>query len=81
MELYILVSGSRWRELPINLPNWYSVYKYFRKLKALKLFDLIQSKLSSFFSKGLIIPLKHILITDSQSVGCTNMLKGGFKGR
>ena len=67
--------------MPLDFPPWSSVYKYFRKLTVLKIFDLIQSKLNLFFSKGLIIPLKHLLITDSQSVRSTNMLKEKAKGR
>ena len=45
------------------------------------MFDVIQKKLNLFFSKGLSIPLKHILVTDPQSVRCTNMLKEKAKGR
>ena len=73
--MYVLTNGIKWREIPTDFPPWSSVYKYFRKLTVLKIVDLIQSKLNCFFSKGLSIPLKHVLVTDSQSVRCTNMLK------
>lgn len=79
--MYVLNNGIKWREIPTDFPPWSSVYKYFRKLTVFKIFDLIQSKLNSFFSKGLRVPLKHILVTDSQSVRCTNMLKEKAKGR
>jgi putative transposase len=78
--LYVLNNGIKWREMPLDFPPWTSVYKYFRHLSSFKYFDMIQSKLNLFFSKGLQIPLKHILVTDSQSVRCTNMLKEKAKG-
>jgi transposase len=78
--MYVLNNGIKWREMPNDFPPWSCVYKYFRKLTVLKIFDLIQSKLNSFFSKGLPVPLKHILVTDSQSVRCTNMLQEKAKG-
>lgn len=79
--LYVLNNGIKWREMPTNFPPWISCYLYFRKLRVNCVFDVIQRKLNLFFSKGLLIPLKHILITDSQSVRCTNMLKEKAKGR
>jgi putative transposase len=79
--LYVLNNGIKWREMPLDFPPWSSVYKYFRHLSSFKYFDMMQSKLNLFFSKGLTIPLKHLLITDSQSVRCTNMLQVEKKGR
>jgi putative transposase len=79
--LYVLNNGIKWREIPPDFPPWSSVYKYFRKLTVLKILDFIQLKLNRFFSKGLAVPMKHLLITDSQSVRCTNMLIEKAKGR
>jgi transposase len=77
--MYILITGSQWRNLPNSYPNWHSCYKYFRKIVNGKYLDLILFKLNlkswSKLSKyDLNQQLNHILITDSQSVRSTEQV-------
>jgi putative transposase len=78
--LYVLNNGIKWRSMPHDFPPWISCYLYFRKLSVGKYIDLINKILSDTSSKKLSREVKHILVTDSQSVRCTNMLEEKSKG-
>ena len=86
--LYVLVNGCKWRDIPSDLPSWHSVYKYYRTLVISKYLDHILYKLNDryFKLKSKNINNKHnnlpnhIIVTDSQSIRCTDLMSGKDKG-
>lgn len=84
---YILSNGCKWRELPKDYPSWYSVYKYFQKLRVLRVIDKILFNLNKTKDKQLRKRVRryyhnyYILIVDSQSVRSTSCLSKLSKGK
>jgi transposase len=44
--MYVLVTGCQWRNLPIDLPPWKTVYSYFRLWSQTGIIDQILKKYS-----------------------------------
>jgi len=91
--LYVLRTGCQWRMLPSYFPPWQSVYQYLRILTFGKYLDVIKNHVNRLyddryikrgkFNKDRSInrnPPNYILVTDSQSVRCTECLKLDKKG-
>lgn len=78
--LYLVHTGSQWRELPHDFPPWRSVYYYFRKYDQLwpTIHRAIHSALREDLGKK---PEPSAAIIDSQSVKASQMAESrGFDG-
>jgi putative transposase len=74
--LYIDRSGGSWRMMPHDLPNWSTVYTYFRKLNRDGTWERVNDALRvRLRQKAGRAPEPSLLIGDSQSVKTTE--KGG----
>jgi putative transposase len=78
--LYVLRSGCPWRMLPHDLPNWSTVYLYFRQWKRAGVWEQVNTALRQEVRVGLgREPEPSAAIVDSQSIK-TSSVRGDARG-
>jgi len=78
--LYVLCSGCPWRMLPHDLPNWSTVYLYFRQWKRAGIWEQVNAALRRQVRVHLgRDPEPSAAILDSQSVK-TSAVRGDERG-
>ena len=78
--LYVLRSGCPWRMLPYDLPNWSTVYWYFRQWKRAGILEQVNAALRREVRVSLgRDPEPSAAILDSQSIK-TSAVRGDERG-
>jgi len=78
--LYVLRSGCPWRMLPHDLPNWSTVYLYFRQWKQAGIWEQVNAALRREVRVSLgREPEPSAAIVDSQSIK-TSSVRGDARG-
>jgi putative transposase len=78
--LYVLRSGCPWRMLPHDLPNWSTVYLYFREWKQAGIWEQVNAALRRELRVSLgRDPEPSAAIVDSQSIK-TSSVRGDARG-
>ncbi len=78
--LYVLRSGCPWRMLPHDLPNWSTVYLYFREWKRAGIWEQVNAALRRQVRVSLgRDPEPSAAVLDSQSVK-TSAVRGDERG-
>src|SRR5260221_3457824 len=78
--LYVLRSGCPWRMIPHDLPNWSTVYLYFREWKQAGIWELVNAALRRDLRVSLgREPEPSAAIVDSQSIK-TSSVRGDARG-
>jgi transposase len=82
--VYVLKTGSQWRNLPLEYPPWKSVYWFWRKIQCHNVMNnMLSFVYSTLHTRDAPIYSKHVLITDSQSIDsseCLAMSQKGYDG-
>ena len=69
---YVIRTGCQWRDLPHDLPNWKTVYSYYRDLKHAGVWQAINTILRrGVREQAGRNPEPSVVIVDSQSVKTT----------
>ena len=77
---YVLRSGCPWRMIPHDLPNWSTVYLYFREWKQAGIWELVNAALRRDLRVSLgREPEPSAAIVDSQSIK-TSSVRGDARG-
>jgi transposase len=82
--LYVLKTGSQWRNIPFEYPPWKSVYWFWSKLQHSGCLEAILNfTFQLLHSRDTPLYTKHVMVTDSQSIDsseCLSMSQKGYDG-